>query len=120
MTRRTSFHPVLIILFFFLVLLIIAPALASGKNDGVEETPFHDASPDNSSGNIQLGPRPFFLSRIWSPASSKASSRVAVPVRSGKRPSPSAITARRYSFPKIPWSPIARSLAWVPAFLSAT
>ena len=39
MTRRTSFHPVLIILFFFLVLLIIAPALASGKNDGMEELP---------------------------------------------------------------------------------
>lgn len=61
MTRRTSFHPVLIILFFFLVLLIIAPALASGRNDGMEGTPFHDASPDNSGGNVQLGPRPFFL-----------------------------------------------------------
>ncbi|ABB75860.1 glycerophosphoryl diester phosphodiesterase [Nitrosospira multiformis ATCC 25196] len=61
MIRQTSFHPVLIILFFFLVLLVIAPALASGRNDGMEGTSFHDASPDNSSGNVQLGPRPFFL-----------------------------------------------------------
>jgi glycerophosphoryl diester phosphodiesterase len=61
MICRTSFHPVLTVLFFFLVLLVIAPALASEKNGDTERIRFHDASPDNSSGNIQLGPRPFFL-----------------------------------------------------------
>ena len=61
MIRRTSFHSVLTILFFFLALLVIGPALASEKNGDTERIRFHDASPDNSSGNIQLGPRPFFL-----------------------------------------------------------
>lgn len=71
MIRRTSFHSVLTILFFFLVLLVIAPALANGKNGGMEGTRFHDASPDNSSGNIQLGPRPFFLVEDMEPGELK-------------------------------------------------
>ena len=71
MIRRTSFHSVLTILFFFLVLLVIAPALASGKNGDTERTRFHDASPDNSSGNIQLGPRPFFLVEDMEPGELK-------------------------------------------------
>ena len=71
MIRRTSFHPVLTILFFFLVLLVIAPALASEKNGDTERTRFHDASPDNFSGNIQLGPRPFFLVEDMEPGELK-------------------------------------------------
>src|SRR5687768_10225171 len=71
MIRRTSFHPVLIILFFFLVLLVIAPALASEKNGDTERIRFRDVSPDNSSGNIQLGPRPFFLVEDMEPGELK-------------------------------------------------
>lgn len=72
MIHRTSFHPVLTILFFFLALLVIAPALASEKNGDTERTRFHDASPDNSSGNIQLGPRPFFLVEDMEPGELKS------------------------------------------------